>query len=1259
MRKLVTAESALKKRSLGLLAVLLFMLVVPGLPQLKAMQPGSSGSGRNASNRSGRVFGQVPLPSRHVARARLQALYARLPLRFEPNQGQADASVKFMAQAPGYRLFLTGNGAVLSFRHASRSQTAGANSQTWVCMKWLGSEPAPHGAGLAKLASQSNYFIGNDPRLWRTGVPNYARVDFRNIYPGIDLAYYGNPHQLEYGFRVTPGADAHRLRFSLTGRSGHLPLRLDAQGDLIAEMSGVGFRFLRPVAYQEVSRRSGRIRRGVLARYVIEGRGRVRIDVGSYNRSRPLVIDPVLLYSTYLGGSGSDSATGIAVDGSGDAFVTGGATSVNFPTVNPLQKSIAGNSDAFVAELNPAGTSLIYSTYVGGSAFDKGTAIAIDSSGNAYVSGYTSSPDFPATSKAFETTYQGNGKSEAFVIKLSSGGSSLAYATYLGGTGGDFGQGIAVDAAGDAYVTGSTQSTDFPVAKPLQGTIGGGSDAFVTELSPDGSALVYSTFLGGSGSDSGQAIAVDSAGEAYVAGFTFSTNFPVQNALQAASGGGGDAFVAKLTAGGSTLVYSTYLGGSGEDRAFGITVDSSGEAYITGSTQSINFPTTPGAYQTAFGGNTDAFVAKLNAAGSQLIYATLLGGAQDDQGNGIALDASGDAYVIGSTSSANFPTLNPSQSALGEGTCSSTCSNAFVSVLNPQGSGLVYSTYLGGSGPDYGQAVAVDAAGNAYVAGSTGSSNFPVVGGAFQGVYAGTGASGNGFVAKVSPNNEPSVALNPQKIDFGKEGMNATSPPQTITLIDAGSAPLSISTITTTGDFAQTNTCGGSVQAGGGQCAISVTFTPTAASAETGTVVITDNAAGSPHQVSLSGTGITPAPTPVFSTSALTFSRQLVGTTSAPQAVTLTNTGSAALNVTKLTASGAFTQTNNCPATLAPSANCLISITFSPTGTVSSTSNSSSLTITDGLTGTQPSVTLTGIAEADFALSASGPSGTPLIGTNSVQMTVSAASLLSSFTGAVTLSCSGGGVTCTFNPTQISSGQASAATVNGLSAAAASSNPLTITFTGSNSGATQTTSVTSSVSFQDYSLAASPPLASIKAGQSATYTVTATPISGFNQPLTFSCPSGLPGAAKCAFSPSSVTSSGGAPVSTTLTITTTAHSSSAGRTAPMRGHKSPPDGPGGPGGIVHDAVLLLMLLGLGLATRLRTGKRVWLVAGILLLFTLLLASCNMNYYGFLGSNPAPTGSPSGVYTVTISGNTTKSSTVSATSRTTTVNLAIQ
>ncbi len=1244
------SQTAPTRRAVGLLAILLFMAAIAADGGLRA-ETKTSLLLQNTAKSSRRIHELTSAPALPSASTHLEAVYSQLPLRFEPNQGQTNAKAKFIARTPGYVIFLTENSAVLAFGAKSKKTSAGA--RRWVRMQWLGSEPAPLAAGRVKLASESNYFLGNNPGRWRTRIPNYAQAVFHNVYPGVDLDYHGNPRQLEYDFRVAPGKDASHLAFSLTGSSGPLPLRLDARGDLLAEIPGVRLRFSRPSAYQDVSQRGKRVRRPVTSRYDLKSPGRARIVLGAYDRSRPLVIDPVLLYSTYLGGAGADAAEAVAVDGSGDAFVTGGETSVNFPTANPLRKSNAGSSDVFVAELNPAGTSLIYSTYLGGSAFDKGTAIAIDSSGSAYVTGYTSSPDFPTTSKSFQTTYLGNSQSEAFVVKLSAGGSALAYSTYLGGTGGDFGQGIAADSTGDAYVTGSTQSSDFPVANPLQATLGGGSDAFVTELNPAGASLVYSTFLGGAGSDSGQAIAVDSAGEAFVTGFTFSTNFPTQNPFQSVNGGSTNAFVSKLSAGGSALLYSTYLGGSGDDRAFGVALDSAGDAYVTGAAQSANFPTTTGAYQTALGGGTNAFISKLSPSGAQLSYSTFVGGSAADQGNGIAVDAAGDAFIVGSTSSSNFPTLNPTQSALAEGSCSSPCSNAFVSELKTQGNALVYSTYLGGSGPDYGQGIAVDSSGNAYVAGATASSNFPIIAGAVQGVYGGTGTSGNGFVVKIGPNSAPGVSLNPQTLDFGNQGEDVTSAAQTVILTDAGSAPLTISSITTTGQFAQTNTCGSGLQAGGSQCTISVTFTPTAISAETGSVMIADDAAGSPHQVSLSGTGVTPVATASFSPTSLTFPTQLAGTSSPAQTVTLTNTGGSTLSVTQLAASSPFTETNNCPGTVFPSGSCVISIVYSPTSGTTGTTDSGSLTITDGLTGTQPSVTLTGTEEADFALAVSGSVGTPLIGTNSVVMTLSATNLLSSSaTGALSLGCSGGGVTCTFNPTQISPGQSTAATIDGLSTAAASSNPLTITFSGSNSAATQTASATQSISFQDYAVSASPSLDSIAAGQAATYAVTLTPISGFNQAVTFSCPSGLPGGAQCAFSPSSAASTGGSPVNTTLTITTTAHTTSSGRAAPAASRKTPPAG----GGMAACIILLLMVLGLGTAVRFRPSAKICFLAGVLALIALLFAGCQ-NYYGFLGSNPAPTGSPSGVYTVTISGTFTPST--GAISRTTTVNLAIQ
>lgn len=1211
---------------------------------------------------------RAPSGAQRLARDQVRALYGRLPLRFEPNFGQADARAKFVARGPGYSVFLTSNGVALSLPATSRRGVSNSSAPGWVQIQWLGSASSPVADGRDQLAGRSNYFIGNNPNLWHTGIPNYAKVEFHQIYPGVDLIYYGNPRQLEYDFHVAPRANAKYLRFSLQGSSGNLPFHLDSRGNLVARIPGGSVRLLRPVAYQEVARGGRRFKRAVRSRYILEGSERVRIAVGPYDRSLPLVIDPALVYSTYLGGSGGDSGTSISVDSSGDAFITGGTGSTDFPTANPEQKSLNGASNVFVSELKPDGTGLVYSTYIGGSGYDKGTGIALDSSGNAYVTGYTSSPDFPVASTNGLPGSQPppSGKSEAFVLELNSSGSSITYATYLGGNGGDFGYGIALDSAGDAYVTGATQSSNFPIKNAIQTTSGGGLDAFVSELNPGGTALVYSTYLGGAGADAGQAIAVDGSGNAYVTGFTSSapTSFPItlpSGGYQPPTLGPGKyhAFVAKISSGGSSLAYFAYLGGSSQDKGFGIAVDSAGEAFVTGSTQSSDFPATTGAFQPNLAGNTNAFITKLNAAGSQPVYSTFLGGNLSDQGNGITLDSSGNAYVAGSTSSSNFPVLDAAQSSLGEGACATTCSNAFVAELNPQGSSLIYSTYLGGNGPDYGQAIALNGSGDAYITGTTSSTSFPAVSGAFQSAYAGTGTAGNAFVAQVTHANVASVALNPQKVDFGNQGQNSTSASQAVTLTNVGSAGLSISGISVGGsnasDFKQTNDCGSSVAAGGSQCTINVTFTPSTTAAESANLSIADSAAGSPQPVALSGTGTTPAPAATFSPTSLTFSDQLVGNTSAPQTVTLTNTGSADLTTVKITISGAFTQTNNCPSTLSPGKSCQILVTFSPTSSSTSSSGSSvtgtqtgAVSFTSNLTGTAPVASLTGTALPDFSLSSSGPSTMPLIGTDSVNLTVSAAAVLSAFSGNITFSCSST-VTCTFNPTQITPGQSTTVTVSGLSSS--TTFPVAFTITGTSSGQSATTNV--SINFQSFSISATPPLATITAGQSASYTVVVTPSNGFNQAVALSCPNGVPGKAKCSFSPASVTPSGNSPVSSALTITTTAHSFSGPRAAPRR--MLPP------GGWFRDGLVLLFLLILGFAAMQRERRGAWLLLGILTLLTLGLAACN-NYYGFLGSNPAPTGTPVGAYTVTISGTFTPSSSSSGSSAATqsaTVNLAVQ
>jgi hypothetical protein len=474
---------------------------------------------------------------------------------------------------------------------------------------------------------------------------------------------------------------------------------VDTQGDLVLSTAGGPLRFQKPVIYQE---RDGH-RQAIAGGYVHKGLHQVGFHVAAYDTARVLVIDPVLHYATYLGGSGGDDGASIAVDTNGAAYVTGVTFSPDFPTVHPLQPAYSGgNENAFVAKLSADGSALVYATYLGGSAGAQGTGIAIDATGAAYVTGSTTSSDFPITPGALQATFGGGDCSvsggeflvlvgtlpppipptpcaDAFVVKLSADGAALVYATYLGGRDFDEGKGIAVDAAGTAYVTGSTNSSNFPTAHPLQPTYGGfgGANVFVAKLAPNGSALVYTTYLAGSRGATGTGIAVDAAGAAYVTGETDSSDFPTMHPLQPTYGGGnGDAFVAKLTADGSALVYATYLGGSGFDRGSGIAVDAAGAAYVTGFTTSSDFPTVQPLQSTS--NNGDAFVAKLAADGSTLVYATHLAGSSGtDAGAGITVDAAGTAYVTGFTTSSDFPTVHPLQPTYSDGVRG----NTFVAKL--------------------------------------------------------------------------------------------------------------------------------------------------------------------------------------------------------------------------------------------------------------------------------------------------------------------------------------------------------------------------------------------------------------------------------------------------------------------------------------------------------------------------------------------------------------------------------------------------
>lgn len=655
----------------------------------------------------------------------LAVTYTGLPMSFEINQGQTDPQVKFMARGSGYTLFLTPEKAVLVLRRCGSEEskvtrlTRGKKPRaekvktSVLSMSLVDANPQSQVEGMEALPGKVNYFIGNDPAYWRTDISTYAKIRYRNVYPGVDMVYYGNQGQIEYDFVVAPGADPAAITLNFQGIEH---MEVDEQGDLVLHVSGEQIRFRKPVVYQEADGS----RREISSSYVIKDINWAGFKLEDYDTDRTLVIDPVLVYSTYLGGSGNDDGTWIAVDSYGNAYATGVTNSINFPTQNALQPALGGGFDFFVTKINACGSGFVYSTYLGGSGFDFSIGIDVDSCGNAYVTGITNSLDFP-TQNALQPVF-GGGTSDAFVTKINACGSRLVYSTYLGGSGEDAAINIAVDLYGNAYVTGFTDSLNFPIQNALQPTFGGGEfDAFVSKINVSGSGLVYSTYLGGSGDDEGFGLTVDSCGNAYVTGRTNSDNFPIQNALQPFFGGGEfDVFVTEINPCGSGFVYSTYLGGSGQEEGISIAVDSFGNAYVAGFTNSLNFPT-QNALQPFFGGGSfDAFVTKINAYGSCIVYSTYLGGSGGDFGFGIAVDSCSNAHVTGFTNSLNFPTKNPLQPAFGGGPL-----DAFVTKIKACGSGLVYSTYFGGSGLDEGISIDVDSYGNAYVIGVVNSLNFP------------------------------------------------------------------------------------------------------------------------------------------------------------------------------------------------------------------------------------------------------------------------------------------------------------------------------------------------------------------------------------------------------------------------------------------------------------------------------------------------------------------------------------------------------
>lgn len=689
----------------------------------------------------------------------LSALTARLPLSFEKNSGQLDSQAQFAARTGSYNVFLTASGAVLELgndhpKARTRNQFGSPvlesrpvrTSRSVVKLKLQGANPSAVASGVDQLRERRNYFIGADPRKWRTDVPTYRAVRYDEIYQGISLTYYGNQQQLEYDFVVNAGADPRLVKLSF---AAGVRLQLSESGDLILQSRGSEVRQAKPIIYQEIDGR----RQAIDGGYILLGKHQVGFEIGSYDRTRTLVIDPTLVYSTYLGGSGDDLGSSIAVDNSNNVYIAGTTSSVNFPLHNSAFGSNAGLADIFVTKVDAAGANIIYSTYIGGSGLDRGDGIAVDNAGNAYVVGRvdSSSINFPTTPGSFASSYRG-GDFDGVVFKLNAQGNGLVYSAFLGGEENDSTEGVAVDANGIAYVTGGTKSSAFPTTgNAYQGSRGGDTDAFLTKINATGSSLLYSTYIGGSGTDRGSGVAIDGNGNAYLAGFAGSPDFPTENAFQNNFGGGFDVFVAHIDttlSGLNSLVLCSYLGGQGDDKAYGIALDSgANNLYVVGQTSSSNFPVLNAA-QAASGGGFDAFVAKISAAGAK-VYATYLGGSGDDRGTGVAVNSAGALYVTGFTSSTNFPTVAPLQSSKAGG------SDAFLTKLNTTGSGFLYSTYLGGGGNESSistvtstNPIALDSASNAYLTGYTASSNFPTTPGTLQNANAG-GAS-DGFITKIS-----------------------------------------------------------------------------------------------------------------------------------------------------------------------------------------------------------------------------------------------------------------------------------------------------------------------------------------------------------------------------------------------------------------------------------------------------------------------------------------------------------------------------
>jgi Abnormal spindle-like microcephaly-assoc'd, ASPM-SPD-2-Hydin/Beta-propeller repeat len=1123
-------------------------------------------------------------------------LDAERPLYFEPNLGQFDSGVEFVSRFQGSAVAVTSSGMVLRLAgHATANQKPSKkppakSSPAYVDVSLAGANPHAKARGGEELLGRSNYFIGRDPHRWITNAPSYARVNLHNVYPGVDLTYYGNQRMLEYDFVVAPGADPKAIRLRFSAKSGRLKdkqtpeLRVAPNGDLVIATDSNEARLRKPIVYQPTT--DGRVSRQ--GEWELLGPQEAAFRLGLYDRENTLVIDPVLVFSTFLGGSGGDTANAIAVDSQGNAYITGQTSSVDFPvTDNAFQKNCGTPqrpcafylTDAFVAKMSADGSTLLYATYLGGTDNDGSVAsgITVDSTGNAFISGTTTSNDFPTTSGSFQSQCPNSGSSykclSAFVTKLDPTGSSIVYSTYLGSPSPYASSGpvsstnaIAVDSAGEAYVAGRTVSKTFPTTPGAFQTAGPQPQTgigFVSKLNATGSGLVFSTYIGGSGNDGLTSIVLDSSGNAYVAGYAGSLDFPTTSgAYQTSSGGSGEGIVAKFSSSGA-LVYSTYLGGSAGDSIAAIALDGDGTAYVTGRSNSGGIPVTPGGNASPPSSPYPAFVAKLHPAGCALLLGTYLdtGNSYDAEGHAITLDTAGNIYVAGGLNEGTSGGGIVSYSGVNALQPSLSLSPGFVTELDPSGLKVLFSTPLGGTGSNYVSGMALSSAGDIYLAGQTFSPDFPAVNAwddadpAFGGDYP-SNPPHTAYVARISPAQATGVSFTRTALNFPPLPTNYEDNPvfQMVGLINHTFAPLNISSLKIIGSaFTQSSlpspppACSGSIAPGAG-CAVRLGFLPTTMGPIDGTLTITDDGPGSPRTVALHGMGV-----------------------------------------------------------------------------------------------------------ADFRLNPQGPSPNPVLTGENAQYTVYVetpygAPLLS---GNINLTCADvSPAVCSFNPsaaTVIGSTSSSILTVSNLAAVAGGRLNFSVVGTLGN----QTDAKPLSLTVEDFALGATPASAPVTAGQSASYTLTVTPINGFNLGTFFVC-SGVPAYASCSVSPQLVTPDGTNPSTATLTVTTTAPSG-----LPGRGPRIAP--PLLVPGAQAWRIWMLFWLGAvgvlaGLASRGRRWPPAWLAMATTLLVLVLWASCGGgggSTGGGGGGGGSKPGTPAGTYTITVSAS------ASTLSHTTTVSLTVQ